>query len=392
MKGKVFVIVLSFLLLSVPNVMAQLPCTADFDCTQTVDANDVTEFLNQFGRSPFNDPCPDCYDSPCPCSATSSCIEKIPRTGETTSDATGDDGNLQKGIAWPTPRFADNGDGTVTDNLTGLIWITDANCYGQTNWYTALSLSNALASGSCGLTDGSSAGDWRLPNMNEQLSLIHWAVYDPGIPDTAGTGKWSVGDPFTNIVSDNYWTSTTNPSATQRARTVRLYDGTIAGAHKTDTVRYFWPVRDTLDRFTDNGDGTVTDNDTGLVWLKDANCYDGVMTWYDALDTANTLNSGECGLSDGSGVGDWRLATKEEWDAFICTQYTDPVLCDTLGKGQWSEGDPFTNLPPGQRHYWTSTDPGSDIFAYGLRLDLGTFHLVHKSNYQYHIWPVRDPL
>jgi len=43
-------------LLSAPNVLAQLPCTADFDCDQDVDATDVNEFLNQFGRSQYNDP------------------------------------------------------------------------------------------------------------------------------------------------------------------------------------------------------------------------------------------------------------------------------------------------------------------------------------------------
>ena len=40
----------------------------------------------------------------------------------------GQDGELQKGVAWPNPRFTDNGDGTVTDNLTGLIWLKHASC------------------------------------------------------------------------------------------------------------------------------------------------------------------------------------------------------------------------------------------------------------------------
>ena len=52
----------------------------------------------------------------------------VPKTGQTTGYATGDDGALQKGVAWPNPRFTDNGDGTVTDNLTGLIWLKNANC------------------------------------------------------------------------------------------------------------------------------------------------------------------------------------------------------------------------------------------------------------------------
>ena len=51
----------------------------------------------------------------------------VEKTGQTTSYATGDDGDLEKGLAWPNPRFTDNEDGTVTDNLTGLIWLKNAN-------------------------------------------------------------------------------------------------------------------------------------------------------------------------------------------------------------------------------------------------------------------------
>ena len=70
---------------------------------------------------------------------------------------------MKKGVAWPNPRFKDNGNGTVTDNLTRLIWLKNANAFGLRTWEQALSDANALASGSAGLTDGSKAGDWRLP-------------------------------------------------------------------------------------------------------------------------------------------------------------------------------------------------------------------------------------
>ena len=51
----------------------------------------------------------------------------VEKTGQTTSCAAGDDGALKKGVAWPSPRFTDNADGTVSDNLTGLIWLKQAN-------------------------------------------------------------------------------------------------------------------------------------------------------------------------------------------------------------------------------------------------------------------------
>ena len=64
------IVVASLFILSAPTVFAQFgPCTADFTCDADVDADDVTEFLAQFGREPSFKPCPDCYDSQCPCAA-----------------------------------------------------------------------------------------------------------------------------------------------------------------------------------------------------------------------------------------------------------------------------------------------------------------------------------
>ncbi len=45
---------------------------------------------------------------------------------------TSQDGDIQAGATWPMPRFTDNSDGTVTDNLTGLTWLKNANCAGVT--------------------------------------------------------------------------------------------------------------------------------------------------------------------------------------------------------------------------------------------------------------------
>ena len=59
---------------------------------------------------------------------------KIWRTGQTYSYAAGDDGDLQQGVTWPDPRFRDNSDGTITDYLTGLMWLKDANCFGSMSW------------------------------------------------------------------------------------------------------------------------------------------------------------------------------------------------------------------------------------------------------------------
>jgi len=164
----------------------------------------------------------------------------VPKTGQTTSYADYDDGYYEKGVAWPDPRFTDNSDGTVTDNLTGLIWLKNADCFGTKTWYDsenetypALEAANTLNSGECSLSDGSSEGDWRLPNVLELLSLIDWEEYDPALPD---------GHPFTSIHSTPYWSSTTYECDTDRAWSVRLSTGDLDRPYR-NTGLYIWPVR-----------------------------------------------------------------------------------------------------------------------------------------------------
>src|SRR5262249_21999771 len=83
---------------------------------------------------------------------------------------TGQDGEMQMGVAWPHPRFTDHGDGTVADNLTGLIWSKNANPFGTRTWDQALEDCRNLASGSYGLSDGSKSGDWRVGHNNKVRS------------------------------------------------------------------------------------------------------------------------------------------------------------------------------------------------------------------------------
>jgi len=157
----------------------------------------------------------------------------VAKTGQTMSYRSGDDGDLQKGVPWPDPRFTDNGNGTVTDNMTGLIWLKNGSCYGARNWAEALSDANGLASGSCGLTDGSIAGDWRLANVREISSLTDFSRSFPALP---------AGHLFTNVQPSFYWSSTTIAGYTVSAWTVPMHSG---GVHYDDkgTSHYVWPVR-----------------------------------------------------------------------------------------------------------------------------------------------------
>ena len=105
----------------------------------------------------------------------------LPATGQLTSYVKGDDGSRKAGVAWPETRFSDNQDGPITDHLTGLIWPQDAGCFAETLWSSALKDANQLASGACGLTDGSNVGHWRLPNVNELESLVDVSATNPAV-------------------------------------------------------------------------------------------------------------------------------------------------------------------------------------------------------------------
>ena len=88
---------------------------------------------------------------------------------------TGQDGEFQKGMTWPHPRFTDHGNGTVTDNLTGFMWTKDAQqIKGTKKWNDALIRCNNF--------DFAGYTDWRLPNVRELLSLIDYGEHDPALP------------------------------------------------------------------------------------------------------------------------------------------------------------------------------------------------------------------
>jgi len=160
----------------------------------------------------------------------------VPKTGQTTGYATGDDGDLEKGVAWPNPRFTDNGNGTVTDNLTGLIWLKNANPDGTKTWNNAIVYCNSLADGTAGLSDASTAGEWRLPNVRELLTLIDFSKGDPDVP-------LPTDHPFTGVANYfNYWTNTTFAANSSYAWFISMNTGAGSATWKTSTY-YIWAVR-----------------------------------------------------------------------------------------------------------------------------------------------------
>ncbi len=93
-------------------------------------------------------------------------VGRIFATGATNSIVPGDDGDLQVGLPIPDPRFIDHGDGTVTDLLTGLMWLKNANLFGLRRWEDADAQVRGLTY--------AGYDDWVIPNINELLSLVDW--------------------------------------------------------------------------------------------------------------------------------------------------------------------------------------------------------------------------
>ncbi|MBN2301304.1 MAG: DUF1566 domain-containing protein, partial [Lentisphaerae bacterium] len=168
----------------------------------------------------------------------------VPKTGQTTSYDLRDDGYLQLGQAWPSPRFTDNLNGTVTDNLTGLIWLKNANCTvffsddvageNRRYWLNALTAANSLSNGFCDLTDGSTAGDWRLPNVREFESLLDYGLNSPALPS---------GHPFDNVQSVYYWSSSTFAQDTSCGWIVHLYSAIVNYGGKNVSKWFVLPVK-----------------------------------------------------------------------------------------------------------------------------------------------------
>lgn len=112
--------------------------------------------------------------------------------------------------------------GTVTDG--NLVWLQNADCFGKMNWDNAKSRAASLKSGECGLTDGSRAGDWRLPTKEELQRRAQ---------NTQG---------FNNVRSDVYWSSSSYPGGTSNVWVVYMYVGSVSYDYK-GLFNYVWPVR-----------------------------------------------------------------------------------------------------------------------------------------------------
>lgn len=224
---KIIIVLCSITLLLLPfTALAQVDfCEGNFDYDADVDGTDAFTFKSDFGRSGISNPCPPDGPAPEPQTGQTLCYDSDGIQRDCTG--TGEDGEYQKGVSWPNPRFTDHFDGTVTDNLTGLMWTKDAQqISGTMTWQAALDACNSL--------DYAGYDDWRLPNLREMQSVVDYGQY-PVLPP---------GHPFINTALDVYWTSSSRAAASPAvAWIVNLSDGYIGSYNKSTGNCYVWPVR-----------------------------------------------------------------------------------------------------------------------------------------------------
>lgn len=342
----------------------------------------------------------------------------LPKTGQTTCyDSSGNsincqgtlqDGDNQSGVAWPSPRFVDNNDGTISDKLTGLMWVknTATPTFGTCTGGTKIYWSDALSYVSC-LNSGNYLGhnDWRLPNWNELESQVNFGV--------SNMISYISNNGFTNVAYNNYyWSSTTYAGDTNRVWILQLEDYNQAWQYpmyKYYSVFYHpmhaWPVRDDSPgpaklwatgqktsyvssddgdlekgavwpnpRFVDNNDGTVTDKLTGLMWTKTNNIADGNKNWQNAFSYVANMNSG---MNENYGYNDWRIPNIKELESLANLSRYNPSL---------SEGHPFTLTNNVQ---WSSTNEEyspNNVWIYSI---YDSYRTIYSKTISALVWPVR---
>jgi hypothetical protein len=271
------------------------------------------------------------------------------------------------------PSFNSNSDGTITDNNTGLTWQQTPDTDGDGSIKAADKLSYAAAGDYCKNLDLASQDDWRLPDIKSLYSLIDFRGTDPSaaigstsaIPFLDSTyfafaygdsaaGERTIDAQF--VSSSAYVDNKTG--AGLMAFGVNFADGRIkayglTAANAIEKKFFVLCVRGDsaygANQFSDNGDGTILDQATGLVWQK-ADSANG-LNWQDALAYCEDLSL--------AGEGDWRLPDAKSLQSLVDYSRSPsttlsaaivPLFSATAITNEAGQADiPF---------YWTSTTLG----------------------------------
>ena len=369
----------------------------------------------------------------CCLSNGASAVFKLPQTGQQEKYASNDDGDLQLGTELPEQRFTDNLNGTLTDNLTGLIWLKDTDCANHlvsgaasNRWQDAFEFVTALNDetliGTCADYQWQYQ-DWRVPNINELQSLVPAGLTDQSVLQwLSSPGNESSGFLNAMLAQHPVWSSTTYAGDNSQAWVVDLtsgdtllYDkttpatlGTIFGAVRGDadttvtatgqtesfTARDDGALRKGYQvpsvRFVALGDGTVVDKLTGLNWLADAVCaVPGGGDWGQAMGSTNAFRTDPPFFTNCPSYTketrdlDWRIPNIQELRSLIDYGFANPAI---------SHAGVFTitsDLP-----FWSSTSSNGSPATQAWAVDLDTGEVIAQMNKfdRAYAWPVRGPV
>ena len=228
------------------------------------------------------------------------------------------------------PSTTDNGDGTVTDHVTGLTWQQSPDTDGDGDIDAQDKLTYADAVAYCENLTLEGADDWWLPSIKQLYSLIDFSGADPsGRSDAAGsnlspfidatTFRFAYGDEGAGerLIDAQFASSTPYVATVMNDRPtifgVNFVDGRIKG-YPQDLAFYVLCVRGNAaygeNDLVDNGDGTITDQATGLMWTQDDS--GSGMTWEEALDWVEAQNA-----ANYLGYSDWRLPDVKELQSIV---------------------------------------------------------------------------
>jgi hypothetical protein len=279
-------------------------------------------------------------------------MKRLPDTGQTTSYTTTNGEDADYTIN--PPVYILNGDGTITDTVTGLIWQkTDG---GEMTIDRAIIYCDTLTLG--GYTD------WRLPDCHELFSILNHDKVNPALD----------GNYFTTSAAEYWWSSQRQANDTNKVWVTNAGGG-VGNHPRTETISaggtkkfHVRAVRDAGTppsvnaRFTPNPNGTVNDAITGLVWQQQPNA--DTLTWEQALSYADTLSLG--------GNNDWRLPNIKELQSINDETLINPSLNTSY----------FT--VSGSRHYWSSTSlPNQTTSAWYLDTQFGLTTYASKTSKLY---------
>lgn len=260
--------------------------------------------------------------------------------------------------------FVDNGNGTVTDNNTGLMW--QQNYQSDYNWYQAAGIydatNNSSSLNACSLVNNGAHNDWRLPTLKELMSILDLSGSNPGL---------SIASYFSCANNGRYWAKTDNVMAQSVDFIYGLYfaseNPVPADTYHVRCVRDQEAGPPARQKLVNSLVGTVTDTSTGLMWPRASQ---GLMTLGSALAYCEALAL--------DGHQDWRLPNIKELESWLDAAR---VL--------------NTNFFPGAstEDYWSSTTSYGSQFidsALGINVGLGTMSIYLKESLSHYVQCVRS--